>query len=103
MAPEIFPNLFQAKNSKVTVIHEMLVEADSTGYVPLPEDEEELRPDLLNNQTLGLHQQNNEVEPDALKKDQQLVKLPDFVEHAGTLTSRCSTFFTPFVVSHSDS
>ena len=35
--------LFQAKNSELTVIHEMTVEADTTGYVepPIDEDSEE--------------------------------------------------------------
>ena len=60
----------------------MFFEVDTTGYVVPLEDEEDLRPDLLNNQTLGLQPHKNEKGSDALEME-QAVKLPDNIEQAG--------------------
>ena len=90
MGLQVFTLLFQAKNLKLTVIHEISVEADTTGYKPPPpeeDEEEELRPDLLHAQTLSPDLQNNQtLRLHPKTKEIENVKLPEFIELAGTVT-----------------
>ena len=41
--------MLQAKNSKMTVIHEMMVEADTTGYIepPIDYEQNDFKPEQL--------------------------------------------------------